>query len=126
MTDSGAGASPCPYALVVDLFGDVQALLTLVMTIAGTAIKGFALADSLRRRPEVFPAAGKRTKNVWVAILGVALAVDIVQWGAPLALLNIVGAVAAIVYLVDVRPAVRALGGGRGTSGQHMGPYGPW
>ena len=35
------------------------------------------------------------------------------------------GVVAAAVYLVDVRPAVKQVGGG-GSRGTHMGPYGPW
>ncbi|MCG6500599.1 DUF2516 family protein, partial [Kitasatospora sp. A2-31] len=34
--------------------------------------------------------------------------------------------VAAIVYMVDVRPAIRALTSRGGRNDRNMGPYGPW
>jgi hypothetical protein len=43
----------------------------------------------------------------------------------PLSFLNLIGVVGAAVYLIDVRPAVKQVGGG-GSQGTHMGPYGPW
>jgi hypothetical protein len=36
--------------------------------------------------------------------------------------IGIIGVIAVIVYIVDVRPAVRSLGRG----GRSQGPYGPW
>jgi len=61
-------------------------------------------------RPKAaYVAAGKLDKLKWCAIVGVALLVNLVV-GNPLSFLNIIGDVAAIVYLVDVRPALRSLG----------------
>ncbi|HSK25289.1 MAG TPA: DUF2516 family protein [Jiangellales bacterium] len=109
---------------MLDVFGSFQSLVLIVLIAASLGLKVWALVDVLRTRAEAFPAAGKRTRTLWLAIVGVALAVNVVIL-YPLNFINLIGAVAAIVYLVDVRPAVRAVGRG-GTGGQHMGPYGPW
>jgi hypothetical protein len=53
----------------------------------------------------------------------VALAVNVVVFN-PLSFLNIIGVVGALVFLVDVRPAVKQYRAGG--SQQNMGPYGPW
>ena len=55
-------------------------------------------------------AADKLTKQAWLIILGLALVAHMIFW-EPLQFLNLVGAVAAIVYMVDVRPALRAVTG---------------
>jgi hypothetical protein len=90
----------------------------LVITLATVLVKLVALIDAISRAEAGFVAAGKQTKTFWVVVLVVAL----VTTFAPL--LNLIGLVAAIVYLVDVRPAVKDVP--RGGSSQHMGPYGPW
>lgn len=107
---------------MLDVFGSFQSLVALALLAASLGLKAYALVDVLRARQEAFPAAGKRTKNLWLAVVGVALAVNIVVLD-PLSFLNLIGSVAAIVYLVDVRPAIKQVGRGGGT---HQGPYGPW
>lgn len=108
------------------MFGDFQALLLIVLGVAALALKGFAFVDALRVPTQAFPAAGKLTKPIWASILGVATVVEIAVFPSPLFFLNLLGVVGAAVYLVDVRPAVRAVGGGRRGSNNHDGPYGPW
>ena len=73
----------------------------------------WALVDAAIRPAAAFPAADKLTKPKWVAILAAAFVLSLLFRG--LSLFDIVGVVAAIVYLVDVRPAVRS-----------MRPGGPW
>ncbi len=80
----------------------------LVVTLGLFAIQAWAFVDALSHRPEVFVAADKQTKQMWLIILGVALAAHMLIW-SPFSLLNLVGAVATIVYLVDARPALRSL-----------------
>ncbi len=85
-----------------------------------------ALLDLLRRPAQAFVSAGKRTKNFWLAIIGVATAVAFVAIPWPLGIgalsfLALGSAVAAIVYHVDVKPAVAPYSGGRGP----RGPAGP-
>ncbi len=80
----------------------------LVVTLGLFAIQAWAFVDALSHRPEAFVAADKQTKQMWLIILGVALVAHMLIW-SPFSLLNLVGAVATIVYLVDARPALRSL-----------------
>jgi uncharacterized membrane protein len=93
-------------------------LLTLVAFLAELV----AFIDSLTHKVEAYPAAGKQTKLFWSILLGFAALVT--YFTSVLGLLSFVGVVAVIVYFVDVRPALRAVRGGR--NDRHMGPYGPW
>jgi hypothetical protein len=77
----------------------------------------WALVDAATRPAAAFVAAGKQTKQIWLAILGVALLLSLVGLGGILNLFGFVIAVAAIVYLVDVRPAVREMRPGGGPWG---------
>ncbi|WP_404385104.1 DUF2516 family protein [Knoellia locipacati] len=103
--------------------GQAQYYVTLALTIAALALEVFAFVHALKTRPDAFVAAGKRTKNFWLAVTGVAMLLGFISMGG-LGLLAIIGVVAAGVYLADVRPAVETVQG-RGT-GSHQGPYGPW
>lgn len=89
------------------LFG-FQNSLTLVVTLALFAVQAWAFVDALSHRPEVYEAANKQTKQMWLIILGVALAAHVLIWD-PFSILNLIGAVAAIVYVVETRPALRSV-----------------
>jgi hypothetical protein len=67
----------------------------------------WALADAAVRPAAAFPVAGKLTKPIWMGIVG-GLAVVTWFFGG-ISLFGFAGAVASIVYLVDVRPAVREI-----------------
>ena len=87
-----------------------------------------ALVDLLRRPAAAFVTAGKRTRGFWLAILGVATAVAFVAIPWPigigqLSFLALGSAVAAIVYLVDVKPAIAPYSGGRGPGGRSSGGW---
>lgn len=84
----------------------------------------FGLVDAAVRRSVMFRVVGRGTKALWVAILATAMLISIFTPGV-LGILGIAGLVASIVYLVDVRPKLRALGGGGSRRGTN-GPYGPW
>lgn len=102
--------------------GTVQGYIILVLSMAALAVEVYALVDCLRRRPDAFTAAGKRTKSFWMLVTGVALLLGIVAVGG-FGILGIIAIIAAGVYLADVKPAldqVMGRGSGRG------GPYGPW
>jgi Protein of unknown function (DUF2516) len=109
---------------VLDIFGSFQGIVFWALALGSLGLKGYALFDAFRVKQEAYSLAGKLTKNIWLLILGIALAVNVVMLN-PLFFLNLLGVVAAAVYLVDVRPAVKHVGGG-GSRGTHMGPYGPW
>jgi hypothetical protein len=109
---------------VWDVFGSFQGIIFWVLALGSLALKGFALFDAVRVKQEAFSLAGKLTKTIWLVILGLAVAINVVILD-PLSFLNLIGVVGAAVYLIDVRPAVKQVGGG-GSQGTHMGPYGPW
>ncbi|GAA3645051.1 hypothetical protein GCM10022224_004490 [Nonomuraea antimicrobica] len=109
--------------------------LALAVGILGMSV--YALVHALRVQPAAFISAGKLKKNLWLLILGLATLFSAagafsyldafirvggaVFLGIGLGLFSIVAVIAATIYIVDVKPAVKGMGG-RGGSG----PYGPW
>jgi Protein of unknown function (DUF2516) len=88
----------------------LQSSFMFVLTVVLFVVQAWTFVDALTRRPDHFVAADKLTKQAWLIILGLALVAHALFW-EPLNFLNLVGAVAAIVYMVDVRPALRAVTG---------------
>ena len=82
----------------------IQAVVSLGMFVA----QAVAFVDALSHPKEAYVAGDKLTKQAWCLILGLALVAHMLFW-SPLSLFNLVGIVAAIVYLVDVRPTLRSL-----------------
>jgi hypothetical protein len=74
-------------------------------------LRAWAVADCAVRKAAAFPAANKLTKPAWLAILIVGGVLGSV-FSYPLNLLSLASVVAAVVYLADVRPAVREVSGG--------------
>ena len=103
-------------------FAGIMWLLSMALIV----FSGFALFDAAVRREDAYRAADKKTKPFWLIILGIAFVVNLLF--PILSFLPIIGLIATIVYMVDVRPAIRALpGGGRSRRGSSSdGPYGPW
>ncbi len=102
----------------------------MALAVVAFGLEAYALVDALRHGSQAYPAAGKRTKAFWVAILAVAAAIGFISLpfgGAPrynvLGFLSLIAIVAAAVYLTDVRPAVQQM---RGRGGRSSGPYGPY
>ncbi|MEV0241961.1 DUF2516 family protein [Streptomyces sp. NPDC050674] len=97
-----------------------------LLSMALIVFSGFALFDAALRREDAYRAADKKTKPFWLIILAIAFVVNLLF--PILSFLPIIGLIATIVYMVDVRPAIRALpGGGRAGRGSSSdGPYGPY
>ncbi|MFF2653764.1 DUF2516 family protein [Streptomyces sp. NPDC058045] len=98
-----------------------------LLNVALIVFSGFALFDAAIRREDAYRAVGKQTKPFWLIILALAFVVSLVF--PILSFLPIIGLIAVIVYIVDVRPAIRSISGGRrgprrGSSSD--GPYGPY
>jgi hypothetical protein len=99
--------------------------IEIALWVALLVLKAFAFGDVVMRPKDAFPVADKQTKTLWLILVGLALLIHLIPtFSRPLSLLNIAGTIAAAVYVVGVRPAVREAGGRRG--GQSDGPYGPW
>lgn len=85
---------------------DPAILLLTVLGLGALALKLWALVDACIQPKQSYEAAGKLSKLAWVAILAAAV---LLRPTEVLGLFGLLGLVAAIVYLVDVRPAVREL-----------------
>jgi hypothetical protein len=86
----------------------VDGLILLALYVLAQGLTVWAFVDALVRPAAGFVATGKLTKPAWAAITG--LAALIIFWQQnPMTFLGLPAVIAAIVYLVDVRPAVRGL-----------------
>lgn len=116
--------------LVTGFFG-VIALVSWALLLLAV----FAFVDAATYREDAYRAASKNNKGFWLIILGIAAVV--MKFFSIISFLPIIGLVAVIVYMVDVRPALRDVSG-RGRGGRGMlrgrgsrssssdGPYGPY
>ncbi|AXE79238.1 MULTISPECIES: DUF2516 family protein [Streptomyces] len=103
-------------------FSTLVWLLYMVMLVLAVV----ALFLAATAREDAYRAADKQKKSFWLIILGITVAVNLF---VPMLFLQLAGAVASIVFLVDVRPALRAVsggGGGRRGGSSSDGPYGPY
>lgn len=99
------------------MISTLQVVIFLALYLLVFVLCVVAVIDLVRRPSTAFVSAGKRTKGFWGAILGAATAIAFVAIPYPLGIgqlqfLALGSAVAAIVYLVDVKPAVASYGGG--------------
>ncbi|MGW6132545.1 DUF2516 family protein [Cellulomonas sp. NPDC055163] len=113
------------------MIGAVQTLVYVAFYVVIFLLAVWALVDVLRRPAQAFLSAGKRTKKFWGLVLGVAALLAFVALPYPigfgyLSFLALGSAVAAVVYLVDVKPAVSPYSGGRGGGRGPSGPRGGW
>ncbi|MEE1814025.1 DUF2516 family protein [Streptomyces sp. SP18ES09] len=101
-----------------------DSLLSLVIFLVFTGFAVAALVFAAMAREDAYRAAEKQTKKFWLIVLGINLALNLLL---PMLFLQIAGLIAAIVFMVDVRPALAQVsGGGRGGGSSSDGPYGPY
>ncbi|GHF45663.1 membrane protein [Streptomyces mashuensis] len=109
--------------MLVEGFGELLSWVSLGLLV----FSFFALVDAAVRRQDAYRAADKQNKGFWLIILGIAVAVQF--FFGILDFLPIIGLIATIVYVVDVRPALRQVsgrGGPRRRGSSSDGPYGPY
>ncbi|GAA5048994.1 DUF2516 family protein [Nocardia callitridis] len=89
----------------VDTAQSLTGVILLVLWLAALGAAIFALIHAVRQRPDAFTAVDKMTKQIWLAILGVAILLLLI---APFSfgLLAFIAIVATGVYMADVRPKV--------------------
>ncbi|MER7505915.1 DUF2516 family protein [Nonomuraea pusilla] len=120
----------------MNLINGVFNLLFLVLAAIIFGMSVYALVHALRVPTAAFVSAGKLQKNLWLVILVLAtlfsgagawsylqafMVIGGMQFiGIGLGLFSILAVIAATVYIVDVKPAVKGMGRG------NNGPYGPW
>ena len=85
--------------ILADLAGVIIMALTLVVLVAGV----YSFVHAAMQRPDAYTAADKLSKPAWLAILGISILLLLLFRGV---LGAAIAAVAAGVYLVDVRPTI--------------------
>jgi hypothetical protein len=122
----------------MNLINGVFNLLFLVLAAIILGMSVYALVHAFRVPTNAFTSAGKLQKNLWLLILVLAVLFSgagawsyfnafMIVGGADfigigLGFFSILAVIAATVYIVDVKPAVKGMGG----RGNNNGPYGPW
>ncbi|MFF6774407.1 DUF2516 family protein [Streptomyces sp. NPDC012637] len=102
-------------------FDSILSLVTFLV-FTGFAVAAFVFAATARE--DAYRAADKQTKKFWLILLGINLVLNLLL---PMLFLQIAGLIAAIVFMVDVRPALKQVsGGGRRGGSSSDGPYGPY
>ena len=86
---------------------EFEFLVFAALRLGALALTAWAFIDALVRPAAGYVAAGKLTKPAWAGITGASIAV--VYLVGPMSFLGLPAIIAAVVYLVDVRPAVRGL-----------------
>ncbi len=84
--------------------------IELAVILVAVAVKAFAFINALLWPAASYAAANKLTKPAWLAILGLGFAAQLLLIQAsPINPIHLIASIAAIVFLVDVRPAVSGL-----------------
>jgi len=99
----------------VHVIVDIEVWILYGIWVAMMAVQGFAFFDAAMRPARAYEATGKLTKPGWVAITAVAFFVGaLANVGGILGsygLFVMMALVASLVYLTDVRPALREVSG---------------
>jgi len=98
---------------LVQLLYSLDVYIMLACWIAGIPVGAYAFIHAVRSRPDAFTAADKLTKPAWLGITGGGLALLLICRDGPITLFWLVGLIAVLVYLVDVRPSLIEVQGGR-------------
>ncbi|MGC4175531.1 DUF2516 family protein [Demequina sp.] len=94
------------------MIGNLQGLLLLTISVAIFVVAVWALIQAFRFPPEAYVAAGKRTKNFWLAITGGATALSFLglppSYGFGMGFIFwTASAAGALIFFVDVLPRLR-------------------
>ncbi|MGB8022506.1 MAG: DUF2516 family protein [Candidatus Nanopelagicales bacterium] len=93
------------------LFGLTGSILWAI-DIATIIAAVFAFIDCLRRREDAFPAIGRHSKGLWLALTGGSALVGMARFN-PIGWLGLAAIVICAVYLLDIRPRIIEITGGR-------------
>ncbi|MEY9214707.1 DUF2516 family protein [Thermobifida halotolerans] len=96
------------------------ALLFKVIYLATFVTSLYGLIEAVRTPAAAFPAMDKQTKGLWVGLLGAGTVVSLAALMGAFAFLTILALAAALIFLIDVRPAVRSI------NRPGDGPYSSW
>ena len=94
------------------MFSGLASWFLWVINFATLIAAVWAFVSCLRTRPDAFPAIGRRSKGLWLALTGGATVVARAGFSA-MSILGIAAIVISAVYLMDIRPRILEITGGR-------------
>jgi dolichyl-phosphate-mannose--protein O-mannosyl transferase len=89
---------------VEGMFSTLSSLLLTGISLVMVVASAFAFLHCLRARPDAFPAIGRSSKGLWLALTGSAVVASLVF--SPMSIFGIAAIVIAAVYLLDIRPRI--------------------
>ena len=90
------------------MLANLDIYIERLIWIAGIPVGLYAFVHALLQRPDAFTAADKLSKPAWLGITAGSLFVLILcRFGEEGTILWLAGLIAALVYIVDVRPRVK-------------------
>jgi hypothetical protein len=92
----------------------VTGYVAIVLLAVALVVEIWAFAHVVTRRSSAFAAVGSIPKGAWVALTGGALVLTLL-FGVVRSALGAIAVAIALVYLLDVRPALRDAVDGRGS-----------
>jgi hypothetical protein len=102
-------------AIAVPLFYQpVANAVTYALTLICLVVEVWAFVSCLTQRAEAFTVVGRIPKGGWLAMTGGALLVSLL-FGSFRSPLGLIAIVIALVYLLDLRPALRDAADGHGS-----------
>ena len=110
LSDAGAGYPGWVLSQAIDasFAFSIEDAVSLVLWFVMLGVKLFALIDALFHSDQAYVAADKQNKAFWLLLLVIFLALHVLIPN-PIQVLNLIGSVAALVYLADVRPILRSM-----------------
>jgi hypothetical protein len=97
----------------VQVVADIEMWIYKILFVGLLALRVWALIDCGIRKAAAFSAAGKLTKPAWLALNLFSVVISfLLGEGYTLQLLTLGLLIVTLVYLADVRPAVREISGG--------------
>ena len=104
-------------AAVPSFYLQVQFYVGLLAMVLFLLVEGWALVHCLTQRADAFPVVGSLSKGGWLAILFGAILLTLVcanpKYGV--SFFGFIAVGAALIYLLDVRPALRDATDGSGS-----------
>jgi uncharacterized membrane protein len=92
--------------LTVDaMFPALSSWILFAVNIATLIASAWAFVHCLRSRPDAFPAIGRSSKGLWLALTGGAVVISLAGFSA-MSMFGIAAIVIAAVYLLDIRPKI--------------------
>jgi hypothetical protein len=92
----------------------VEQTINLIIFIVSLGVEAWAFVHCALQRPDAFNAVGTLSKGIWLAVIGGTVLLAMVFFSLGMQLFTLIAVTAALVYLLDVRPAIREITDGGG------------